>query len=95
MSPRRQYTEEFKAEAVRLAEMGDVPKAKIARDLGICETVLYRWIQQRGTGQAGSASMLSCDEKAELARLRRDVKRLEMERDILKKAAAYFAQDQL
>ncbi len=94
MSTRRQYTDEFKAEAVRLAEQGDVPKAKIARDLGICETVLYRWIQQR-KGSASGGAALSADEKAELARLRRDVKRLEMERDILKKAAAYFAKDQL
>lgn len=90
---RRKFTQEQKAEAVRLAvELGNVAQA--ARDLDLTESSLSRWIEQAqidaGGGQTGE---LTTDERAELQRLRRQVRVLEMERSFLKKAAAYFAGD--
>ena len=89
---RKKYTNEFKVEAVRLAERGDVPVAQLARDMVICETGLYRWINQFGKN---AASRVTPDEHEELIRLRRENKTLKEEREILKKAAAYFAREQL
>jgi transposase len=89
---RRKYTEEFKREAVKLAEESRTPKSQVARELGICENVLYRWI-----GQYGSKSQpregLSSDERAELIRLRREMRRITQERDILKKAISIFSKE--
>jgi len=90
---RRRYTNEFKLEAVGLVERGDAPVAQVARDLGIPETVLYRWVGK--FGKKANGSRLTPDEHEELIRLRREVKRITEERDILKKAAAYFAREQL
>ena len=90
---RRQHTSEFKQEAVRLAERKDVPVAQVARDLGICENLLYKWMRQ--FGKKADGSVVSPDEHEELIRLRRENRILKEERDILKKAAAYFAKEQL
>jgi transposase-like protein len=89
---RKKYTNEFKVEAVRLAERGDVPVAQLARDMGICETALYRWIKQFGKN---AEHRVTPDEHEELIRLRRECRILKEEREILKKAAAYFAREQL
>jgi len=91
---RRQYTDEFKTEAVRLARTSGKPVAQIARDLGINDNILYRWMQKFGTPGDGS-SKITPSEHEELLRLRREVRTLKEERDILKKAAAYFAKEQL
>jgi len=92
---RRYYSPEFKRDAVELVEQGDQTLADVARTLGITPAMLGRWKQELmasgkeafpGQGQQSS-------EAAELAALRRRVRELEQERDILKKAAAYFAKD--
>jgi transposase len=89
---RKRYTNEFKLEAVRLADRGDIPVAQVARDMGICETVLYRWMRKFGKN---AANRVTPDEHEELIRLRRENRILKEEREILKKAAAYFAKEQL
>jgi transposase-like protein len=91
MRKRREFTNEFKMEAVQLAERGDVPVTQVARDLGLHETVLRRWMGQFGTRADGTR--LTPDEREELLRLRREVKRVTMERDILKKAVGIFSRE--
>lgn len=90
---RRKFTEEQKAEAVRLAvKLGNVSQA--ARDLGLVESCLARWVKQSVIDDGGgSPADLTTSERAELQRLRRQVQILEQERSFLKKAAAYFAGD--
>lgn len=85
---RRKYSPEFKAEAVRLVEASGAPLTTIAQQLGMAHGVLSRWVEQaRPSGRAPVAE----DERTELARLRRENLQLKMERDILKKATAFFA----
>lgn len=86
---RRKFTNEFKLEAVKLAERGDAPVSHIASDLGLHETVLRRWMEKFGTRSDGSR--LTPEEHDELIRLRRENRVLKEERDILKKATAFFA----
>jgi transposase len=93
---RREFSEEFRSEAVKLAKMGEAPVSQIARDLGIHDSVLYRWIRKhddRLKHNVRVADGLSDDERGELARLRRKVKRLETEREILKKAVGIFSEE--
>jgi len=94
---RRKFNDEFKREAVHLVTVRGVTTAQAARDLDVHATVLRRWILQAGgRGVAafpGNGRMAPEDE--ELRRLRREVVKLKAERDILKKAAAYFARDQI
>ena len=85
------YSEEFRAEAVRLAETSGQSIRQVALDLGIANESLGRWIRQAHEGPAGTP--LAADERAELEELRRRVKVLETEREILRKAAAFFAQE--
>jgi transposase len=88
---RREFSEEFRLEAVKLAKRGEVP---VARDLGIHDSVLYRWIRRLdGKCKLKAADGLSSDERSELARLRREVKRLETEREILKAAVGIFSEE--
>jgi transposase len=84
----RKYTPEFKAEAVRLFLESDEPRKKIARDLGLNPTTLQSWVD---AARPPAREPLTDDERSELNRLRRDIRRVEMERDILKKATAFFA----
>jgi transposase len=87
--PRRnRYSAEFKAEAVRLVRSSSDPLARVARDLGVLPETLRLWVQ---AAQPPSAVPLTDDERGELRRLRREVRELRMERDILKKATAFFA----
>jgi transposase len=91
------HTNEFKLEAVRLLKEGGKPASEIAMQLGIKRTLLYRWRDQlndkgseaftRGPGRPKAGQM------SELSRLRQELKEVKEERDILKKAAAYFARD--
>jgi transposase len=85
---RRQFSPEFKAEAVRLVQTTEAPIAAIAQQLGIGKSVLRRWVEAT---RPPLAERLSEDERSELARLRRENLQLRMERDILKKATAFFA----
>ena len=91
---RRQYTAEFRAEAVRLVRDGKRTIASAARELGINQQTLSGWLKQveidDGRGPEGA---LTSAEKDELQRLRRENKRLQEERDILKKATAFFAKE--
>ena len=91
---RRKYTAEQKADAVRMVrEVGNL--AKVARDLDLTESSLRNWIQQAEIDEGhGPDRALSTDEREELRRLRRENRTLEMERDFLKKAAAFFAKEQ-
>ena len=93
---RRQFSREFKREAVHLVAVRGVSVAQAARDLDVHVTVLRRWVKQYGADPAGAfpgnGQMTPADD--EVRRLRREVATLKAERDILKKAAAYFAKDQ-
>ena len=87
---RRQFTPEFKAEAVRLVEHGGKSIPQVARELDLTESALRNWIEiARAEKQGG----LTADERLELIRLRKENKRLEMEREILRKATAFFAKE--
>src|SRR5262245_41872431 len=91
---RRAFTPECKAEAVRLTQVGDRSITQVAKDLDLTETALREWIKRAETDTGrGPAGALTTAEREELTRLRREVKRLEMEREILKKAAAFFAKE--
>ena len=93
---RRKFNPEFKTEAVRLARVGDRSVQQIATDLDLTESALRNWIHQAeiDAGQAQSApDALTTAEKSELSELRREVKKLRQERDILKAAATYFAKE--
>jgi transposase len=91
---RRQFTAEFKADAVKLVRTGGQSISQVARNLDLTETALREWVRrseiEAGEGPPGA---LTQAEREELVRLRRDNKRLQMERDILKKATAFFARE--
>ena len=83
---------EFRRRAVELAREGSKPVAEIARDLGISESGLRRWMAQAEVDE-GKREGLTSAEKQELIRLRRDNRTLQLENEILKRAAAYFAKE--
>jgi transposase len=86
---------EFRQRAVELARLGDKPVAALAKDLGISESCLRTWMTQADADETGSATRLTSAEKKELAELRRKNRQLEMENEILKRAAAYFARENI
>jgi transposase-like protein len=83
---------EFRQRAVELARKGGKPVAQLARDLGISESCLRNWMSQADTDENGGAKSTSA-EKKELAELRKRTRQLELENEILKRAAAYFARE--
>ena len=91
---RRTFSKDFKLEAVKLVKSGGLSVSAAARDLGIEQTSLRHWVRQyevdHGKGPAGS---LTSQEQEELRRLRRENRQLRMEREILKKATAFFAKE--
>ncbi len=91
---KREFTEGFKSDAVRLCTTGGQSIGEVARNLDLTESALRKWVKRQkvdsGKGPVGSLTTL---EREELSELRRRVKRLEMEREILKKAAAFFAKE--
>jgi transposase len=91
---RRKFTDEYKARAVRLVLKEGQKAAQVARDLGLIESVLHNWVRQakidRGMGPAGA---LTSEEREELSRLRKQVRVLSEEKEILRKAAAFFAKE--
>lgn len=90
--PRRKFTAEFKADVVRLCQSESI--VDVARRLDLTETAVRAWVKQAGVdSQGGTPDTLTTTEREELARLRRENKRLTMERDILKKATAFFAKE--
>lgn len=91
---RRKFTPEFKADAVRLVVKEKLSIAQAAADLDVSETSLRLWVQRSETDAGrGPVGVLTTDERTELARLRREVRVLKEEREILKKAAIFFAQE--
>jgi transposase len=89
---KRQYTDEFKAEAVRMVHGSEKPIARVAEELGIPNTTLLQWLEAT-RGKEDSGEMTKA-EHAELQRLRRELEQVRQERDFLKKAAAFFAKNQ-
>lgn len=94
---RRTFSREYKLEAVRLVRDRGVSVAQASRDLGVHENVLRKWVKDWDADpkQAFPGQGQMKPEQAELERLRREVAKLKAERDILKKAAAYFAKESL
>jgi transposase-like protein len=84
---------EFRQRAVQLARTGDKPVAALAKDLGISESCLRNWMAQADADEHGGTARLTSAEKKELAELRRRNRQLEVENEILKRAAAYFARE--
>ena len=84
---------EFRRRAVELARRGDTPLLQLAKDLGISRSCLQNWIRQADADEKGDTGQLTSAEKKELAELRRRTRQLEMENDILRRAAAYFARE--
>ena len=97
MATRRQFSREFKVEAVKLVAERGVSISQAARDLDLGETVLRRWVRELTADpqQAFPGNGVMKPEQAEIERLRKEVSKLKMERDILKKAAAYFAKESM
>ena len=87
---RKKYTQEFKEEAVKLITEQGYQATEAARNLGVNVSVLRRWKNEIEGAESGGADATL---KAELKSLRKEVKRLKMEREILKKAAAFFANE--
>ena len=92
---RRKFSREFKVEAVKLVRERGVSVAQAARDLDVHENVMRKWVKAFGSDAAqafpGQGQMKP--EQQEIERLRREVNKLRAERDILKKAAAFFAKE--
>jgi transposase len=98
---RRSYADDYKQQAVDLVVSSGRSAGSVARELGLHESVLCRWMAQRGAARAradgsaaapkAQAALPSADQAAEIARLQRENERLRMERDILKKSIAIFA----
>jgi len=90
---RRRFTAEFKAEAVRLIQHSGKPVSQIARELGLRHQMLHKWKKQVGALASGGngANPDHFTQEEEILRLRRELMRVTEERDILKKATAFFA----
>jgi transposase len=84
---------EFRRRAVELARQGNIPIAQLAKDLGVAESGLRRWMKQADLDEGRRSDGLTSDERKELAELRRRNRVLEMENEILKRASAYFARE--
>ncbi len=88
----RPHPPEFRRRAIELARLGDQPLSKIAADLGISDSCLRGWVKQADIDD-GRQRGLTSDERAELVALRRKNRVLELEVEILKRASAYFARE--
>ncbi len=90
----RQFTPEFRAAAVRLVVEEGRSQALVGKDLGVAKSVIARWVKDARTASGqGPPGAVTQTERDELSRLRKEVKVLRMEREILKKAAAFFAKE--
>jgi len=91
--PRRQFTDEFKAGAVRLVLEEGKTVGAVARDLDLTETALREWVNRAQADRTKGRTGLTTAEREELARLRKENRQLRLEREILKNAAAFFASE--
>ena len=88
------YPEEFRREAIRLAQLGDQPQRQAGEgSLGISDVTLRNWLKEEKASRGERPGGLSSDEREELARLRDENATLRMEREILRKAAVFFARE--
>ena len=87
------YPPEFKAEAVKLARSSEKPLSELARDLGVSSGTLRNWLKQQRI-DAGKRHGLTTDEREELRHLRKENKVLKEEREVLRKATAFFAREE-
>ena len=92
--PRRQFSDEFMVGAVRLVLDEGKTVGAVARELDLTPSSLANWVRHARADRSQGKTGLTTEERAELARLRKEVRELRMERDILKKAAAFFAKHQ-
>jgi transposase len=92
--PRRQFDDDFKAQAVRLVLDEGKSLAATARDLDLTESALRQWVERARADRTQGRTGLTTSEREELARLRKENRELRTEREILKKAAAFFAKHQ-
>jgi transposase len=90
---RRSFTDEYKAGAVRLVLDEGKTISQVARDLGLTASALGNWVKQARADRSNGKTGLTTEERAELARLRKENRELRQEREILKKAAAFFAKE--
>ncbi len=91
---RRNHPPEFKAETVRLVREGARSVGQLSEELGLADSLIRGWVRQAEVDASkGSTSAMTTTEKEELARLRREVKVLRVEREILKRAATFFAKE--
>jgi transposase len=86
------YPPEFRREALELLKLSEKPISRLAKDLGVSEQTLYVWRKQ-GQVDEGKREGLSSEEREELRRLRKENRTLQMEKEILKKAAVFFAKE--
>lgn len=89
----RRFSREFKLEALRRLQAGDKPATQVARELGIRRNMLHKWDKQlrtKGDRAFGGAGRPANSQQSEIARLKAELRRVSEERDILKKATAYF-----
>src|SRR4051794_12130111 len=91
---RRSFTDDYKASAVRLVLDEGKTVAAAARDLGLTESSLRNWVEQARADRTKGKTGLTTAEREELSRLRKEVRELRMERDLLKEVSALFAKDQ-
>ena len=89
--PPRHYDDDFKAQAIRLVLDDGKSVLSVARDLDLTESALRNWVEHARADRSGGKTGLTTAERDELARLRKEVRVLREEREILRKAAAFFA----
>lgn len=91
--PRRSFTPEFKAEIVELCQRGDRTLRQVSQDFDLTETAVREWVKQADLDTGVRADGLTTDERAELAQLRKENRRLREDVDVLKRATAFFAKE--
>lgn len=90
---RRSFTPEFKAEIVELCRRGDRSVGQVAKDFDLTETAVREWVKQADRDAGTRADGLTSDERAELAALRRENRRLREDVEVLKRATAFFVKE--
>ena len=91
--PRRSFTPEFKAEVVELVRQPGNTAGSVARDLGLTETAVRSWAKQADRDQGRRSDGLTSEQLSEMAQLRKELREAREERDILKRAVAFFARE--